>query len=93
MGRAVEGTKGFKAWTLPSKGSKTSGEEELLPEGGLGSSAQMACTIHVCAPSLLWKEQALRLGEWEGFVEEKGAPLYLLFEGSPHNPLGGADIW
>lgn len=51
MGRAVEGTKGFEAWALPSKDSKTSREEELLPKGGPGSSAQMARTDSLCGGS------------------------------------------
>lgn len=29
------------------------------------------------------------LGEWKGFLREKGAPLYFPLEASLHRPLGG----
>lgn len=85
----MAGTKGCKTWTLSSKGSKTSREEELL---AVQPRQHMLSPVSSTSHSAV-EEQALRLGDWKGFLEEKRASLSLPLEGSPHRTLGGTGIW
>lgn len=88
MRRAKDDTKGCKTWALASKGSKTSGEKELL-----AVQPRQHVLIPVSSTDHSSVEEAdTEAGDWKDFLEENGASLYLPLEGSPHRPLGGSGI-